>query len=243
MSTFDHLLDLQEQICYVQCGHCTTILLVSVPFSSLSMVATVRCGHCTSLLSVNMMKASFLPLHLFADSLSQDDQVYNTKEYNAISENFESKLEVCPEEKDADVDQKELLQKHSPSFGIFSDEEEDDDFVINKRNIPKLSSQVKGLHDVHSYKMFELYVCSSLQPQRRDNELHPLIIDSSSKKMINCVNTCMQFREEIRRLKASYPKMTHKQAFSAAAKNVNGKGRERAAARGRNNFMLLRSGR
>ncbi|KAK3041824.1 hypothetical protein RJ639_000340, partial [Escallonia herrerae] len=188
MSTFNHLLDLQGQICYVQCGHCTTILLVSVPYSSLSMVVTVRCGHCTSLLSVNMMKASFLPLHLFADSLSQDDQ---------------SKLEVCPEEKDADVDQKELLQKHSPSFGIFSDEEEDDDFVINKRNSPKLSSQVKGLHNVHSYNMFELYVCSSLQPQRRDNELHPLIIASS----------------KIRRLKANYPKMTHKQAFSAAAKN------------------------
>ncbi|KAK2996302.1 hypothetical protein RJ639_026559, partial [Escallonia herrerae] len=203
MSTFNHLLDLQGQICSVQCGHCTTILLVSVPYSSLSVV-TVRCGHCTSLLSVNMMKASFLPLHLFADSLSQDDQ---------------SKLEVCPEEKDADVDQKELLQKHSPSFGIFSDEEEDDDFVINKRNSPKLSSQVKGLHNVHSYNMFELYVCSSLQPQRRDNELHPLIIASSSKKMMNCVNTCMQFREEIKRLKANYPKMTHKQAFSAAAKN------------------------
>ncbi|KAF7829344.1 axial regulator YABBY 4 [Senna tora] len=66
MSTLNHLFGLPEQICYVQCGFCTTILMVSVPCSSLSMVVTVRCGHCTSLLSVNMMKASFVPLHLLA---------------------------------------------------------------------------------------------------------------------------------------------------------------------------------
>ncbi|KAK7252383.1 hypothetical protein RIF29_36285 [Crotalaria pallida] len=66
MSTLNHLFDLPEQICYVQCGFCTTILMVSVPCSSMSMVVTVRCGHCTSLLSVNMMKASFVPIHLLA---------------------------------------------------------------------------------------------------------------------------------------------------------------------------------
>ncbi|XP_054775901.1 axial regulator YABBY 4-like [Prosopis cineraria] len=66
MSTLNHLFGLPEQICYVQCGFCTTILMVSVPCSSLSMVVTVRCGHCTSLLSVNMMKASFVPFHLLA---------------------------------------------------------------------------------------------------------------------------------------------------------------------------------
>lgn len=107
MSTLNRLFDLPEQICYVQCSFCTTILLViiiaismykvrreanifiliyqislvfqiymqvSVPCGSLSMVVTVRCGHCTSLLSVNMMKASFLPLHLLA-SLSHGDEV------------------------------------------------------------------------------------------------------------------------------------------------------------------------
>ncbi|CAI0386290.1 unnamed protein product [Linum tenue] len=63
-----------EQICYVQCGFCTTILLVSVPCSSLSMVVTVRCGQCTSLLSVNMLKASFLPFHLLAASLTKQQQ-------------------------------------------------------------------------------------------------------------------------------------------------------------------------
>ncbi|GAB4839767.1 hypothetical protein Ancab_020477 [Ancistrocladus abbreviatus] len=73
MATINHLFDLQEQICYVQCSFCTTILLVSVPYSSLSMVVTVRCGHCTSLLSVNMLKASFVPLHLFAALRNNED--------------------------------------------------------------------------------------------------------------------------------------------------------------------------
>ncbi|KAI9125318.1 hypothetical protein K1719_003934 [Acacia pycnantha] len=66
MSTLNRLFGLPEQICYVQCGFCGTILMVSVPCTSLSMAVTVRCGHCTSLLSVNMMKASFVPLHLLA---------------------------------------------------------------------------------------------------------------------------------------------------------------------------------
>ncbi|KAG4936036.1 hypothetical protein JHK84_050224 [Glycine max] len=66
MSTLNHLFDLPEQICYVQCGFCTTILMVSVPCSILSTVVTVRCGHCTSLLSVNMKKASLVPFHLLA---------------------------------------------------------------------------------------------------------------------------------------------------------------------------------
>lgn len=100
-SVLNHLFDLSEQICYVQCGFCTTILLVhiytssnfsllstslssfflficlyimqvSVPSSSLSVVVTVRCGHCTSLLSVNMTNASFLPLHLLTPFIQEE---------------------------------------------------------------------------------------------------------------------------------------------------------------------------
>ncbi|XP_011034120.1 PREDICTED: axial regulator YABBY 4-like isoform X2 [Populus euphratica] len=73
MSTLNHLFDLPDQICYVQCGFCTTILLVSVPCSSLSTVVTVICGHCTSLFSVNMKKFSFLPFNL-STSLSNEDE-------------------------------------------------------------------------------------------------------------------------------------------------------------------------
>ncbi|CAH8386934.1 unnamed protein product [Eruca vesicaria subsp. sativa] len=40
MTTLNQLFDLPGQICHVQCGFCNTILLVSVPFTSLSMVVT-----------------------------------------------------------------------------------------------------------------------------------------------------------------------------------------------------------
>ncbi|XP_061357001.1 axial regulator YABBY 4 [Gastrolobium bilobum] len=110
MSTLNHLFDLPDQICYVQCGFCTTILMVSVPCSSLSMVVTVRCGHCTSLLSVNMMKASFVPFHLLA------------------SLNHLEPKEGSPEE-----DANKTLKSHSASMMTYSDCEEDD--VIPMSNV------------------------------------------------------------------------------------------------------------
>lgn len=42
-----------EQLCYLQCSRCDTVLAVSVPSSSLFKTVTVRCGHCTHLLPVN----------------------------------------------------------------------------------------------------------------------------------------------------------------------------------------------
>ncbi|GMI66928.1 FILAMENTOUS FLOWER, ABNORMAL FLORAL ORGANS, YABBY1 [Hibiscus trionum] len=56
-----------DQLCYVHCNFCDTVLAVSVPCSSMLKTVTVRCGHCTNLLSVNM-RGLFLPaanqLHL-----------------------------------------------------------------------------------------------------------------------------------------------------------------------------------
>ncbi|KAF2908891.1 hypothetical protein DAI22_12g215700 [Oryza sativa Japonica Group] len=43
-----------EQVCYVHCNFCNTILAVSVPGNSMLNIVTVRCGHCTNLLSVNL---------------------------------------------------------------------------------------------------------------------------------------------------------------------------------------------
>ncbi|XP_022759503.1 axial regulator YABBY 1-like [Durio zibethinus] len=49
----DHLSP-SDQLCYVHCNFCDTVLAVSVPSTSLFKTVTVRCGHCTNLLSVNM---------------------------------------------------------------------------------------------------------------------------------------------------------------------------------------------
>ncbi|XP_057493960.1 axial regulator YABBY 4-like isoform X1 [Actinidia eriantha] len=133
---------------------------VSVPYSSLLMGVTVRCGHCTSLLSVNVMKVSFIPLHLLT-SLNQD----------------EPKQEVSPE---LEADAEKGLDKRSPSLVISSDDEEDDEVPVN--------------HIVNR------------PPEKRQRA------PSAYNNFI---------KEEIRRLKAKYPNTTHKEAFSAAAKNVS----------------------
>ncbi|CAI9764794.1 unnamed protein product [Fraxinus pennsylvanica] len=49
-----HHVSPSEQLCYVHCNFCDTVLAVSVPCTSLLKTVTVRCGHCTNLLSVNM---------------------------------------------------------------------------------------------------------------------------------------------------------------------------------------------
>ncbi|XP_047331176.1 axial regulator YABBY 4 [Impatiens glandulifera] len=165
MSALSHLFDLhQEQLCYVQCGYCTTILLVSVPCNSLSMVVTVRCGHCTSLLSVNMTKATFLPLHLLA-SLNPDEP------------KFAASPPVLLKEGAYDHHQNPM-EKKSPSLVISSDDDDDDLIPLN--------------HVVNK------------PPEKRQRA------PSAYNNFI---------KEEIRRLKGRYPSMSHKEAFSAAAKN------------------------
>ncbi|XP_042497183.1 axial regulator YABBY 4-like [Macadamia integrifolia] len=162
MSACNSFLDLQEQICYVHCGFCNTILLVSVPCSSLMKVVTVRCGHCGGLLSVNMMRASFLPLHLLAS-------LNNT----SLIDDDEQAKEVCVEELEPE---KASDVYSSPMNSSDNDEEEKipSNPIVNK------------------------------PPEKRQRA------PSAYNHFI---------KEEIQRLKAREPNITHKDAFSTAAKN------------------------
>ncbi|RRT50812.1 hypothetical protein B296_00044885 [Ensete ventricosum] len=88
--SFDHFLSSpSEQLCYVYCNFCDTILAVcteilhcsfcscficyplhgfwqvSVPRSSLFMMVTVKCGNCTNLLSVNARGLLFPEVNQF----------------------------------------------------------------------------------------------------------------------------------------------------------------------------------
>ncbi|XP_043687242.1 axial regulator YABBY 4-like [Telopea speciosissima] len=160
MSQCNTHFDLQEQICYVHCSFCNTILLVSVPCSSLFKVVTVRCGHCEGLLSVNMMRASFLPLHVLA-SLN-----------NASLIDDEQRKEVCIEEVEP---LKVSDEQSSPMTSSGNDEEKiPTNPIVNK------------------------------PPEKRQRA------PSAYNHFI---------KEEIQRLKAREPKITHKEAFSTAAKN------------------------
>ncbi|XP_010248516.1 PREDICTED: axial regulator YABBY 4 [Nelumbo nucifera] len=149
---------LQEQICYVQCGFCDTILLVSVPCSSLLKVVTVRCGHCTGLLSVNMVKASFFPLQVLA-SLNDDEQ------RNDVDDQTVEPLKASDE-------------RHSPPLMVSSDNDDEERIPVNP------------------------------------------IVNKPPEKRQRAPSAYNRFiKEEIQRLKAREPNMTHKEAFSTAAKN------------------------
>ncbi|KAJ0237371.1 Axial regulator YABBY 4 [Hirschfeldia incana] len=119
MTTLNQLFDLPGQICHVQCGFCATILLVSVPFTSLSMVVTVRCGHCTSLLSVNLMKASFIPLQLLT-SLSRLDET-EKEEVAATTDGVEEEAWKVNQEKE-----------NSPTTLLTSSDNEDEDKDVSR---------------------------------------------------------------------------------------------------------------
>ncbi|XP_050374223.1 axial regulator YABBY 4 [Argentina anserina] len=165
MSTLNYLFDLPEQICYVQCGFCATILLVSVPCSSLSRLVTVRCGHCSCLLSVNLIKASFLPFHLLA-SLGQD---VDQEKDNLVEEVQKVK---CPG----------LGDMRSQSMLVSNNSENEEDYT----------NAITLNHIVNK------------PPEKRQRA------PSAYNRFI---------KEEIQRLKAENPSMTHKEAFSTAAKN------------------------
>ncbi|KAG9449867.1 hypothetical protein H6P81_009832 [Aristolochia fimbriata] len=153
-SCMDLLETPQEQLCYVQCSLCTTILLVSVPCSSLLKMVTVRCGHCTGLLSVNMMRASFVPFHLLAP-LKDDGEM------------------------------QELCGDGSPNAC-----------------------------DVENYSSAACF---------EDNEDHTSAAPTVNKppeKRQRAPSAYNRFmKEEIQRLKTIRPGMTHKEAFTTAAKN------------------------
>ncbi|GFZ05013.1 plant-specific transcription factor YABBY family protein [Actinidia rufa] len=38
-----------EQLCYVRCNFCNTVLAVGIPYKRLMDTVTVKCGHCSNL--------------------------------------------------------------------------------------------------------------------------------------------------------------------------------------------------
>ncbi|KAJ8446157.1 hypothetical protein Cgig2_015928 [Carnegiea gigantea] len=143
------IISTSERVCYVNCNFCSTILAVSVPWSSMYNLVTVRCGHCANLLSVNIGPSpppSSLP--------PQDFQ---------------------------------LLRQHHDSGDL------------SKRGIPSSSSST-------AVEYFDQLPTPQHHrpPEKRQR------VPSAYNKFI---------KEEIQRIKASNPEISHREAFSAAAKN------------------------
>ncbi|KAI3693270.1 hypothetical protein L6452_33103 [Arctium lappa] len=157
-----HLSPPSEQLCYVQCKFCETILAVSVPCSSLFTTVTVRCGHCTNLLSVNM-RAHLLPASAAAAAANQLH----------LGHHFFSPQNIMEE------------MRNTPS-----------NLLINQP-IPE-----------------------PYGPVRVDELLKPPVVNRPPEKRQRVPSAYNRFiKEEIQRIKAGNPDISHREAFSAAAKN------------------------
>ncbi|XP_072951086.1 protein YABBY 2-like [Typha angustifolia] len=136
-----------EQVCYVHCNFCNTILVVSVPSNSLLNVVTVRCGHCANLLSVNMGSLlQTLPL--------QEFQTHN----------------VASHDKCIDYGSSSKCNRSALMYSMEHDQ---------------LQTPIRP-------------------PEKRQR------VPSAYNRFI---------KEEIQRIKANNPDITHREAFSTAAKN------------------------
>ncbi|CDP09914.1 unnamed protein product [Coffea canephora] len=159
--SLDHLAS-SEQLCYVHCNICDTVLAVSVPCTSLFQTVTVRCGHCTNLLPVNM-RGLLLP---------SANQLHNHfgHTFFSPSPNF-------------------LDQISSPTPNFLMNQTTASDFTLPPQT---------GFSDLPRPPVM------NRPPERRQR------IPSAYNRFI---------KEEIQRIKATNPDISHREAFSAAAKN------------------------
>ncbi|XP_042510569.1 protein YABBY 4-like [Macadamia integrifolia] len=158
--SLDHLSP-SEQLCYVHCNFCDTVLAVSVPCSSLYKTVTVRCGHCTNLLSVNM-RGLLLPAA---------NQLHLGHSFFSPSHNL---MEETP----------------SPQPNLLIDQPSPADHTV---------SVVRGGADE-----LPRPPVANRPPEKRQR------VPSAYNRFI---------KDEIQRIKAGNPDITHREAFSAAAKN------------------------
>lgn len=146
-----------EQLCYVHCNFCDTVLAVSVPCTSLFKMVTVRCGHCTNLLSVNM-RGLLLPA---ANQLHLGHSFFSPQ--NLLEE-----------------------IRNSPAN------------MINQQNPNEALMPVRGMDELPKPPV------ANRPPEKRQR------VPSAYNRFI---------KDEIQRIKAGNPDISHREAFSAAAKN------------------------
>ncbi|XP_042503942.1 axial regulator YABBY 1 [Macadamia integrifolia] len=157
--TLDHISP-SDQLCYVHCNFCDTVLAVSVPCSSMFKTVTVRCGHCTNLLSVNM-RSLLLPAA---------NQLHLGHAFFSPSHNL---LEEIP----------------SPQPNMLIDQPNPTDPVVSFRG-------------------------------GADELPRPPVVNRPPEKRQRVPSAYNRFiKDEIQRIKAGNPDITHREAFSAAAKN------------------------
>ncbi|TVU15051.1 hypothetical protein EJB05_38553 [Eragrostis curvula] len=178
----------QEQLCYVNCNYCDTILAVGVPCSSLFKTVTVRCGHCANLFSVNLCSlllpaANQLP---FGQALLSP-----TSPHNLLDEMSYQAPSLLSAE-----------QAASPTVSV---------------------STITSSNNSCGNSMSAMSIAPPPKPAPQEPQQLPKSATSGNRtteKRQRVPSAYNRFiKDEIQRIKASNPDITHREAFSAAAKN------------------------
>lgn len=171
----------QEQLCYVHCNFCDTILAVGVPCSSMFKTVTVRCGHCTNLLSVNLR--NLLPAAA-ANQLPFGQALLSPTSPHGLLDELPFQAPPC------------LLTAEQASANVSSNNS-----CANNTTATSMPPAKAAQREPQMPKS----VPSAIRPAEKRQR-----VPSAYNRFI---------KDEIQRIKASNPDITHREAFSAAAKN------------------------
>ncbi|BAF09473.1 protein YABBY 4 [Oryza sativa Japonica Group] len=179
-----------EQLCYVHCNCCDTILAVGVPCSSLFKTVTVRCGHCANLLSVNL-RGLLLPAPAPAPA---------------------NQLHFGPS----------LLSPTSP-HGLLDEVAFQTPSLLMEQAASASLSSITGRSSSSCASNAPAMQMPPAKPVQQEPELPknaPASANRPPEKRQRVPSAYNRFiKDEIQRIKAGNPDISHREAFSAAAKN------------------------
>ncbi|RLM80408.1 hypothetical protein C2845_PM12G10400 [Panicum miliaceum] len=182
-----------EQLCYVHCNCCDTILAVGVPCSSLFKTVTVRCGHCANLLSVNLRGLLLPPAAPPANQLSfggGHSLPSPTSPHGLLDEFALQAPSLLMDQSSANLSSTTITGRSNSSSCA--------------SNLPTAPMPTAKPPVQQEPEMPKSAPSVNRPPEKRQR------VPSAYNRFI---------KDEIQRIKAGNPDITHREAFSAAAKN------------------------
>ncbi|CAL1403750.1 unnamed protein product [Linum trigynum] len=229
-----------ERVCYVHCNFCNTVLAVSVPSSSMYTMVTVRCGHCANLLSVNMGNFMGAP-----PSSTPTPSLYPNNNNNIFLPNSQpnaaaATAALLPREHhqsplEAEKDQLGFEEGlGNTNVNNNSSSKDRGGSTSGSSSSSKYSSSGSSNNNSGKQQQQQQQVVASPPlpappPQSLeyswvdDHHLHepprlpPIRPPEKRQRVPSAYNRFI--KEEIQRIKASNPEISHREAFSTAAKN------------------------
>ncbi|KAF8768797.1 hypothetical protein HU200_007359 [Digitaria exilis] len=184
-----------EQLCYVHCNCCDTILAVGVPCSSLFKTVTVRCGHCANLLSVNLRGLLLPPAAPPANQLSSfGHSLLSPTSPHGLLDEFALQAPSILMDQTTSANLSSVTTGRSNNSSCGSNLPAPVPMPATK---PPLVQQEPELPNKSAPSV-------NRPPEKRQR------VPSAYNRFI---------KDEIQRIKAGNPDITHREAFSAAAKN------------------------